>query len=155
MLSHLVPSRTRAPRRAGGFTLIETMVALVIASIVSMIAIPSFQGHLQRARRADAMVAMMQIQLAQSRWRANSDRYASLSEIGLPSASSAGHYSLRVSSDDPDGYAVTASAIGPQAADAACRVLKLSVLGAELLRSSGTDTAAANDAATNRRCWGL
>lgn len=131
------------------------MIALVIASIVSLIAIPSFQGHLQRARRADAMVAIMQIQLAQSRWRANSDRYASLGEMGLSSASSAGYYALRVSSDEPDGYAVTANAIGAQAADTVCRVLKLSVLGAEALRSSGADAATTNDAAANRRCWGL
>ena len=138
---------------ARGFTLIEMLIALSMAGVLSSVAVPSFQGHLQKARRADALVTMMQVQLAQSRWRANGASYATLAQIGVRSVSSSGHYTLALSSDSDDGNEVPASATGAQAGDSACRNLLLRVSGANVVQASGPDATVANPAAINRKCW--
>ena len=76
-------NRTFTRRASRGFTLIEILIALSMAGVLSSVAVPTFQGHLQKARRTDALVTMMQVQLAQSRWRANGSGYASLAQIGV------------------------------------------------------------------------
>ncbi len=146
---------TIARRAARGFTLIEILSVLGIASVLSSIALPSFQGSLQKARRADALVAMAQVQIAQERAFANRYRYASLAELRTPGRSSGGHYLLDVGAADEQGYELIARATGSQAGDAACRVLKLTIVAGSTTRSSGSDDRVGNDAAANRRCWGL
>lgn len=147
----------RIPRRhAAGFTLVEMLIAVSVASVLSSIALPSFQGTLQKARRTDAYVALMQAQAAQERWRANRRAYADdLAAIGAPQRSSAGHYTLDVAGADADGYAIVAVASGAQARDAACRHLKLTMNGATTTYASGPDALVANPPAANRRCWAM
>lgn len=140
-------------RHARGFTLIETMVAVGIAGVLSSVAYPSFEGHVLRARRTDALVTLMTAQLAQERHRANNTRYGSLAEAGLRGTSSAGYYTLQVISNSADGYDLLASASGAQARDAACRHLRLASLGNGLVHASGADVSTANAAPVNRKCW--
>jgi type IV pilus assembly protein PilE len=144
-----------AHRACAGFTLIELMIGVAVAALLAGIALPSLEGSLRRAQRSDALVAMMQIQAAQERFRGNGLRYGSLAEVGTASVSGAGHYTLQTLSFDAEGYAVLATAIGAQARDADCRVLKLSVTGANPTYTSGPDSSAANSAAINRSCWML
>ena len=147
---------TLLPRRAAGFTLIEMLLAVSVASVLSSIAYPSFQGAFQKARRADAYVAMMRVQSAQERWRANHRAYADgLSELGLAERSSGGHYTLQVVDADADRYEIVAIAAGAQARDSACRHLRLTMNGATVIHASGADALVANPAAANRRCWSL
>ncbi len=146
----------RLPRRTAGFTLVEMLIAVSVASVLSCIAFPSFQGTLQKARRTDAYVALMQAQSAQERWRANRRDYASdLAAIGAPQRSAAGHYGLEVLSADADGYAIAAIATGSQSRDSACRHLRLTMSGATTSYASGPDALVANPAAANRRCWAM
>lgn len=141
-------------RHSAGFTLIEMLLAVSVASLLSSIAYPSFQGTLHKARRADAYVALMSAQAAQERWRANRRDYAaSLAEIGVPARSSAGHYMLQVLDADADRYEIVAVATGGQARDTACRHLKLTMNGATVSHASGPDALVANPTADNRRCW--
>jgi type IV pilus assembly protein PilE len=143
-----------APRRAAhGFTLIEILVTLSMAGVLSSVALPTFQGHLQKARRADVLVSMMQVQLAQSRWRANGSNYGTLAQIGVSSVSMGGHYSLTLGSEADDRYEVLASATGAQAGDRACRHMQLRVVGANVVQASGPDATVTNPAAVNRKCW--
>ena len=60
---------------AGGFTLVEMLCAVVVASVLSSIAYPSFLGVVHRARRAEALVVLMQVQMAQERYRADHPTY--------------------------------------------------------------------------------
>lgn len=140
-------------RTARGFTMVEILVTLSMAGVLSSVALPTFQGHLQKARRADVVVSMMQVQLAQSRWRANGTNYGTLAQIGVSSVSMGGHYSLTLASEADDRYEVLASASGAQVRDTACRHMLLRVVGANVVQASGTDTTVANPAAVNRKCW--
>ena len=136
-----------------GFTLIELLIAITIMGVLTSIALPSFQGYLQKARRAEVMVLMMQVQLSQLRWRANSNGYGSLADIGVPGVSTGGHYTLQLNNDTPDGYEVLAIATGSQAQDSNCRYMKFSMAEANVQRNSGPAESVANSVDTNRRCW--
>lgn len=142
-------------RRCHGFTLIETMIVVAVVGILSSVALPSFEGYLQRARRLDALVSLMQAQLAQERYRADHRRYGSLADLGLRSSSASGHYTLSVALANTDGYELVASAIGLQMRDAACRSMRIDGSGANLVFASGPDASASNANAINRKCWNL
>jgi type IV pilus assembly protein PilE len=142
-----------SPRRHAGFTLIELMIAVAVAGVLSGVAFPSFQGVLHKSRRSEALVALMQAQAAQERWRANHRGYGTLAEIGIGATTPGGHYALQVADVGDDGYDVTAVASGSQSRDAACRYLRLRLDGATVSHASGTDALVANPPAANRRCW--
>ncbi|MEP7138123.1 MAG: type IV pilin protein [Caldimonas sp.] len=143
---------SRSPAR--GFTLIETLVTVAIAGVLSSIAYPNLEGHVLRARRTDGLVAILQAQLAQERYRANNAGYGTLAEAGLRGVSAAGLYTVQVVAPSADSYVIVASANGAQARDTGCRFLRLTQADATLSYASGTDATAANDGAANRKCWG-
>ncbi len=141
---------------AAGFTLIETMCVVAIAGILSSLAYPSCVNAVHKVRRSDALVAMMQVRLAQERFRADNPGYgSSLSEIGLGNMSAARHYALSVAASSPTGYEATAAAAGTQRSDNRCRYLKLTVAGADVRYASGSDSTVDNPDSVNRQCWSL
>lgn len=148
----VVVSRRNASR---GFTLIETMVALAVTGVLSSVALPSFEGQVQKARRADVLVSMMQVQMAEERWRSNNASYGSLAEVGAPAASASGYYALQVTAADADGFVVMANAVGVQSRDLNCRHLQFSVVGSNVTQASGPDANVANPTEPNRKCWNL
>jgi type IV pilus assembly protein PilE len=140
-------------RRVRGFTLIESMVALAVAGVLSGIAYPSVEAQVLRARRTDALVALMQVQLAEERHRANNASYASLADLGLRNTSPSGHYRVQAAPNESGGYDLVAGALAMQARDAKCRYLRLSLVDGALVYASGSDATTANAAAANRACW--
>ncbi len=154
------PSRSRSARRtrrSAGFTLIETMITVGIAGVLSGIAYPSLEGQVMRARRTDAFVAHLQAQLAQERFRANNANnasYGSLADVGVRPTSPSGHYRLEVVSSDAAGFELLASAVAGQARDTRCRHLRLAFADATLTYASGSDANTTNSADANRACWG-
>jgi type IV pilus assembly protein PilE len=144
----------RASRSERGFTLIEGLVGVAIAGVLSSVAYPSVEAQVQRARRSDALVALLQVQLAEERHRANNAGYATLAELGLRGMSPAGHYRLQASANESGGYDLVATAVAAQARDARCRVLRLSLADGALVQASGSDATTANGSDANRACWG-
>lgn len=138
-----------------GFTLIELMVTVSIAGILSSVALPSFEGQLQRVRRTDALIAAVQVQAAQERFRSNSAAYGGLAEIGLPAVSTSKHYTLQITASDAAGFELLATATGAQARDAACRYMQLRSIGMNVVHASGPDANLANPTAANRQCWSV
>lgn len=53
-----------------GITLIELLVVVIIVSILAVIAIPTYNGYMLRARRSDAKTALEQLRAAQEMRRA-------------------------------------------------------------------------------------
>src|SRR5690606_32671312 len=64
-----------SPRRMAGVTLIELMIAVVVISILAMIAVPSYRQYTQRAHRTEAKTALLQLQSNQERWYLQNNTY--------------------------------------------------------------------------------
>ena len=58
-----------------GFTLLELLVVVAIAGILLALAVPSYQRHIQRSHRADAIRALLSIAGCLERSRAGTGYY--------------------------------------------------------------------------------
>lgn len=105
--------------RVPGFSLFELLTALAIVGILATISVPAYQGMVAKARRSDALSAMLQVQLAQERWRSEHTSYAtSLAALGWSSPKSPdGYYRLRISRADSIDFMVLALPEGAQQND--------------------------------------
>lgn len=140
-------------RRRSGFTLIEMLVVIAIGAVLAAIAYPSLAGSILKVRRGDALVALMQLQQAQERWRSNHTRYATLTELGTSTRTANGHYTLSISDASSSGYSARAVAAGAQASDADCAYLQLELNAGSTRYRSGATEQLTNADGANRRCW--
>ena len=90
-----------------GITLIELLTVILIIGILAAIAIPSYTGYMQRARRADAKVALEQLRAAQEMHRAERGGYsvdiaALRNTWGVPQT--AGDYVINLNSSTATTY---------------------------------------------------
>jgi general secretion pathway protein G len=69
--------------RQAAFTLIELMIALVVAGALAAIAIPSYQAYIERAKRSQAIADIGQLSMALERFHTMNGTYpASLAALG-------------------------------------------------------------------------
>jgi type IV pilus assembly protein PilE len=117
------------------------MVVLAVAAILAWIALPSYLASISKSRRADVVSAVVQVQQAQERYRANQVVYGStflvaggsfagIGASGEPGAvasytSPGGYYTLALSGASAASYTVTATAVPGkgQDRDTGCTVL--------------------------------
>ncbi|WP_434630484.1 type IV pilin protein [Chromobacterium sp. CV08] len=122
-------------RSRAGFSLLELLIALALVAIVVGIALPSYQGYMQRGRRSDALDALYQLQQAELRYRGFHAGYAAgLGDLQTPFAggiSRQGYYRLETgipSGGQPaSSYFIRATAVagGAQSGDSECRTITL------------------------------
>lgn len=149
---------------ARGFTLLELVIALAIAAVVTMLATAGYERTMLRSHRLDAHAALNAVASAQERHYLEYARYAGRfapsaagpapspsdefeDSLPLPSASPDGHYSLALTTDaNALEYEVTATPTGRQRRDAACATFALDHTGRRIARDArGADASAA--------CW--
>jgi type IV pilus assembly protein PilE len=139
----------------GGFTLVELLVVMVIASILMMVAVPSYQQAVIKSRRADGRIALNDV--AQRLERCYT-QFGSYIADGCPidddyeTDSPEGFYKVTVGI--PDGafipgelgtYTLDAVAQGVQADDTDCTTLTLTNTGVRSAKDSGGTAA--------EHCW--
>jgi len=123
-----------------GFTLIELMITVAIIGILAGIAYPSYTEYVLRAKRGDAKAALLSVQLAQEKYRANNTTYGTLAQIGATASSPDGNYAITIPvTPTSTAYSVTAT---PVHTDAYCATL--------VINQDGTKSATGTDAT---HCW--
>jgi type IV pilus assembly protein PilE len=146
-----------------GFTLIETLVVVMIIAVLAATAIPAYQDSVRQSRRSDAFAALAAVQHAQERWRGHRMTYAASVTaaptddppgLGLPGTSSKGYYSLAVSGASATGYTVMATALPgtSQSHDGPCQRLRVRVTGGNLFHGSAAAEGEFDESDGNR-CW--
>jgi type IV pilus assembly protein PilE len=142
-----------------GFTLIELMVTIVIATVLIAIAIPSYQSQIRKSRRTDARVAVLDLASREERFLSTANNYSQITtDLGytgtFPVTIGNGYYTLNVTSPDPafvaaggttPSFIITATAIGQQLKDSPCRTFTVTHLG--------TQTATDSSGAATTSCW--
>jgi general secretion pathway protein G len=71
--------------RCLGFTLIELMLIVAVSAILAMVAIPAYQGYIQRSKMAQVMADMTRLDTAIEAYRVNNESLPeNLSEVFSP-----------------------------------------------------------------------
>lgn len=114
-----------------GFTLLELMIVFAIIGILLILALPTYMSYTTKSRRADAFSAILNIQLAEERFRANNSQYGSLAQLGIATTSAQGYYVLSTSNLSATSYTISATGGAQQANDAegsvSCTTLTLTM----------------------------
>lgn len=146
------------PRVGGtelGFTLIELVVAMLIAAVLVAIAIPSYRSYALRSHRTDAKAALLDLASLEERYFSTANAYTNAAvNLGYganawPITIGSGYYQITTpvivpataptatTSGSPSTYQLTAVAIGTQTQDTACATFTVMSNGSRTATSSG------------------
>lgn len=137
-LDTIKPAAIRSTMRSNsGFTLIEVMIVVVIVAILVSIALPAYQGSLQKGRRSDARASLMDVLNRQEQFMLDRNSYTfDLADLGYttPYVTPEGHYTITaaacaVPNDRCFVLTATPIATSPQAKDARCVTFTLNSAG--------------------------
>jgi type IV pilus assembly protein PilE len=151
--------RPRA-RRQRGFTLIELVIAMVIASILAAIAIPSYTSYIMKSRRTEAKSALLNLASLEERFFSTNNTYSALpTDLGYTAGAGvsfpvgSGYYNITAltvtpaaapanttSAGTPATYIITARPVptSTQANDSGCTSFTITSGGVQTSTGSST-----------------
>lgn len=142
--------------KPAGFTLVELMIVLVIATILMAVAIPAYQAQIRKSRRTEAKTALLDLAAREQRYFSVQNTFSSSFvdlgyATGAPPASvtvGSGYYTVTVTTAvaTPPGFLLTATATGVQTSDTTCNSFTVDNTGLQKAYDSGNA-----DNTTN--CW--
>ena len=132
-----------------GFTLIETLISVMLMGILMSIALPNLEQHWLKTRRHAAQNSLSQIHLRQVQWRGTHALYAdNFSDLGNLNFASP-HYNFSLDNVGAQTFSVHAQAKGTQIRDTQCLVLSLRISSnGQLLKTSN-----ASITDDPQKCW--
>lgn len=146
--------------REGGFTLIELMITVVVASILATIAFPMYLHQVRESRRTDARSALLDLASREERYYAMNAVYTNsagnLGYTGWPQTVGSGYYQIAQPTNvnaptatSPATFTLTATPIAGkgQDQDSDCQTFTVTQTGQE----TSTNSAAADSSSI---CWG-
>jgi type IV pilus assembly protein PilE len=150
-------------RHSRGFTLIELMIVVVIATILLSIAIPSYQQQIRQSRRTEAKTAILDLAGREERFLStNPTGYtivaANLGYGAFPTLIGSGYYTVSVcspacapSAAAAPSYTVIATPVAgsSQAQDTQCTAFAVDSAGQQY----AADGTGAYTAAAQQFCW--
>ncbi len=138
MLDTVTQPPMNAKHRHGGFTLIELMIVVAIMGILAGIAYPQYGKYVQKSRRADGHLALLEE--VQALERCKSTRY-SYANCTLTHESSPENYYTIALTSTASTFEITATGQDQQANDTDCNEMSINRL---VERTPDPDTT---------RCW--
>jgi type IV pilus assembly protein PilE len=102
-------------RQAGGFTLIEVMIAVAIVAILAAIGVPSYNSYVQRGKIAEAASQLSAMRVKMEQYFQDNRTYVGACVAGtvatLPSGNDARYFSYACSNLGAATYTVTATGV--------------------------------------------
>jgi type IV pilus assembly protein PilE len=131
------PGGACAPKRSGGFTLVELMVVVAIVGIIAAVAYPSYTESVRKSRRADAQSVLLEGAQFAERFHTENSRYDQTSAgvtvtlplqlRAAPKDSVTKHYSVTIVAT-PQAYTLSA---GPITSGDRCGTMTIAHTGAK------------------------
>ena len=129
----------RSKHAVAGFTLIELMIVVAVVAILAAIAMPSYQEHVRKARRAQVKADLVEYAQLAERHHTVNNRYVGfvLPATKSPRGGTGDYYSLEVDTPEKNNsFVIKATPQNAQSADR-CGTLTINQAGVKT-HSSGT-----------------
>ncbi|NOZ52571.1 MAG: prepilin-type N-terminal cleavage/methylation domain-containing protein [Gammaproteobacteria bacterium] len=137
-----------ASKISNGFTLVEVLIVIAILGILAMFIIPSYSEQVQKTRRSDAKISLMQTAQILERCFSDNSSYAAgagCTDFTAGVLSDEQFYTITATTQTATTYTLTATPNSTQANDTQCATFTLDQTGAKSAANSS------NVAQTN--CW--